>query len=116
MIIWRGWGIIVGIVAILGFLIAETITTFLTSDNSYSQNHILPRIFGVVLASSLVFGMVKILEKNNKPKILIDKETGKEIAISRKDDLFFIPIKYLPHVIFIGGLVITILNYFKIIK
>ena len=104
LLIWRGYGPLVAILAVLGFPIAETVTILATGDNNYYAGHVLPQFIGFVLAALIAYGSARILEKTDKPKILIDKETGKEIVLSRKDEIFFIPVKYVPYIIIAIGI------------
>jgi hypothetical protein len=113
MIIWRGFGILPPLIGILGYVVAQTIVTLITSDNFYFESHLWSKLFGILLASLAAFGAVKILESKNKPKMYIDKETNKEIQILRKDDVFFIPVKYLPYLIFGIGLIATAIDHSK---
>ena len=106
MIFWRGYGILVGLFGFAGLVIAELLTRQLTKDESYYQAHSLPRLAGAVLAAILAYGCVKLLERNDKPRIVVDKATGQELQLRRGDTLFFIPVKYWPYIFFgIGAIV-----------
>jgi hypothetical protein len=107
MIIWRGLGILVGVAGFIGFLLAELVTRSVTNDEAFYQAHSWPRLLGAVLAASLAYGMVKILEKSDKPKIVIEKDTGRELELCRRDSLFFVPVKYWPYIFFVIGVIVA---------
>jgi hypothetical protein len=107
MIVWRGLGILVAIAGFAGFIAAEAITRSVTHDGSYYQAHALPKLGGAILGAALAFGMTKVLAKGNAPRVVIDKETGKEVQISRGDSFFFVPSKYIPYAVLIIGVIVA---------
>ncbi|MFT3781529.1 MAG: hypothetical protein QM790_05880 [Nibricoccus sp.] len=107
MIIWRGLGILVAIAGFAGFIAAEAITRSVTHDETYYQSHAVPKLGGAVLGAALAFGMTKLLAKGNAARVVIDKETGKEVVISRGDSFFFIPSKYIPYAVVIVGAIVA---------
>ncbi|MBI2814619.1 MAG: hypothetical protein HYX71_10075 [Opitutae bacterium] len=109
MIIWRGLGILVAIAGFAGFIIAETISRSVTHDTTYYQTHALPKLGGAVLGALLAFGMTKALAKGNAPRTVVDKETGKEMQISRGDSFFFVPSKYIPYVVLGIGVIVALI-------
>jgi len=107
MIIWRGFGIFVGIAGFIGFILAELLTRSLTESDTYYQAHAAPRLGGAVLGAALAFGAVKILEIWEKPRTVIDQATGREIILRRGDSLFFIPVRFWPYIILGIGVVVA---------
>jgi len=100
---------LVGIAGFAGFALCELLTRWLEKDDGqYYQGHAWPKLAGAVLGALLAFGMVKILKKGNKPRIVIDKATGKEIQISRGDSLFFVPVRFWPYIILAIGVIVAI--------
>ena len=110
MIIWRGFGILVGIAGFIGFILAELITRGFTNSDTYYQAHTAPRLGGALLGAALAFGVVKILEMWEKPRIVIDKATGREMVLRRGDSLFFIPVRFWPYIIFGIGVVVAFVS------
>jgi hypothetical protein len=107
MIIWRGLGILVAIAGFAGFIAAEAITRAATNDLNYYQAHALPKLGGAVLGAAFAFGMTKLLARGNAPRVVIDKESGKEILLSRGDSFFFVPSKYIPYVVLVIGTIVA---------
>jgi len=108
MIIWKGLGILVGIAGFVGFMLSEMLTRWLQKDEgAYYSAHAWPKLLGGVLGALLAFGMVKILAKGDKPRVVIDKATGKELQLRRGDALFFVPVKFWPYIILGLGIVIA---------
>jgi hypothetical protein len=110
MIIWRGFGILVAIAGFIGFIVAELITRGITNSDTYYQAHSLPRLGGAVLGAVLAFGAVKLLKMWDKPRIVIDKATGREMVLRRGDSLFFVPARFWPYIIFVIGVVVAFIN------
>ena len=107
IIFWKGLGILVAIAGFSCFLAAEVITRSVTKDVTYYRTHPLPKLGGAVLGAALAYGTTKLLEKWNAPRAMIDKRTGKEVLVGRKDSFFFVPAKYIPYAVLIIGLIVA---------
>ena len=99
MLIWRGYGILVALIAI-GCLIG----TRVGAENLWGKplpmdKRQLAELVGMLTASALVYGLHLALEKSSPPRTVVDKETGQEIKLVAKHDLFFIPVKYWSYVL-----------------
>lgn len=49
---------------------------------------------GMMLAAAGVWGFHLLLARRSAGRTVVDKETGEEIVLRPKHDLFFIPVKY----------------------
>lgn len=100
MIIWRGFGFLVGIAGFAGMILANVYTHSLINDDAYYRAHAWPKLIGAAVGAAMAFAVVKILRRFEKPRIVIDKETGKEVELRRGDSLYFIPVRFWPFLIF----------------
>lgn len=98
MIIWKGYGILVAIVGILSAILVG-----LAFDAyAYEWSHAHPKIteFSIFFVAAIMLYLLAILlKKSDKPKVVIDKETGREIHLRRGDSLFFIPVIAWPFIV-----------------
>jgi hypothetical protein len=109
-VIWRGYGILVGLVGFLGFFFADLFTTRITGETTYYSTHIFPKICGAISSFGLTFGVVFLLAKYKKPRVLIDKASGQEVHYSPIGSLFFIPARFLPYVFLGIGLIVAFIQ------
>lgn len=83
MIIWSGFGILIPLVAIVGIVIGSLISGALGIPGAGPG-------LGLGLAAVVNWGLWKMIYPK-QPKILMDPETGKQVLLSPKHGLFFIP-------------------------
>jgi cytochrome b561 len=107
MVIWRGLGIIVVIVAVGTLALTEYAVNAMSGDSRYYQTHEWPKLIGVFLAGLLVLVIGRYL--NNKSereaKVVIDEETGEKVVLKVEHSLFFINVKYWGYIIFALGII-----------
>ena len=89
-VIWRGWGILLPVGALIGAFIGALISTALLGPQSTA---IMPAIIGI-FATLGAYLIVRLLEKTDKGRAVIDKASGEEILLKRGDSLFFIPVRW----------------------
>jgi hypothetical protein len=99
MIIWRGFGFLVAVFIILGYGAARYTAEHLWGNPLPVGTRQGAELIGMLLAAALVYGLHFALERSDKPRTVIDKETKQEIVLRSKHDLFFIPVKYWPYVL-----------------
>lgn len=93
MIIWRGLGILVPIIAVVITLLASLQVNLITGNPDYSKWHYWPKAVGAVAAAVLIWFVGKYL--NSRPgKVVIDKNTGREMILRKTHDLFFVKFEY----------------------
>src|SRR5262245_8816650 len=98
MIIWKGAGFIVAVVAFLMLLLTEISVEALTGDDSYYQKHGWPKLAGFIIAGCLVMLIGKYLNKK-EGRVLIDKQTGEEVVVKSEHSLFFINVEYWSYIL-----------------
>jgi len=91
-IIWRGLGFLVVVIPMACLVFTQLILDTVFGKTFYTT-HQWTKAFGVALAGAALFALAYKLAK--KPaRIVIDKESGKEIKLVKKHDLFYIPMQY----------------------
>jgi hypothetical protein len=104
MIIWSGLGFLVAVITFLLLLTAEYATESLFQDESYYQAHGWPKLLAFFLAAVVVWPLGKFLNRR-QGKVVIEKETGKEVLVKPNHSLFFIRIEYWGPILLILGIV-----------
>ncbi len=93
MIIWQGLGFLALLIPLLVGLIIEFTTESITHNDQFFQETWWPMLATQIVNAIIIFTLGQYLEKR-PAKVVIDKETGKEIVLKKKHTLFFIPLKY----------------------
>ncbi|WP_319412367.1 hypothetical protein [uncultured Cohaesibacter sp.] len=88
-LIWRGWGILLP----LGVLVGALIGLFVCVGLLGPQSGLEPVIIALC-ATVAAYGVVTLLDRTDKGKLVIDAETGEEMLLKRGDSLFFIPVRF----------------------
>lgn len=104
MIIWRGLGIVVPIIAFFVCLCVELLVRSHFGANYY-QREGWPIFLALSISGVICWALGTMLEKR-PGKVVIEKETGKEIILKNSHDLFFIPIKFWGLIMIVGGAVL----------
>lgn len=93
MIIWQGWGILVAVFFVVATLLCDWAVGAVFGAN-YVKLHGWPMGVALLLAAAASWQFGRHL--NGRPaRIVIDKETGEEVALkSGTHSLFFIPMQY----------------------
>ena len=92
MIIWTGWGFAVVLIAAVVVVAIQSIVAG-AYGQPYYEAHIWPKLVSWVLAAAAIWPLGRWLDSRPK-RTFIDKETGREIVVGRRDSLFFIPVRY----------------------
>jgi len=103
MLIWRGRGGVIALIAFGCLVLTELFTRTAFRDPNYYQTHGWPKLVGFWVAAALVYslrGWFGIGEE----RTLIDKGTGQEIKMSLEGQLFFVPARYWPWILLAIGL------------
>lgn len=104
MIIWNGLGFLVAIITFLLLLLTEYITELLFRDESYYQAHAWPKLLALSLAGAVI-GPLGMYLNRKQGKVMIEKETGKEVLIKPDHTFFFIRMEYWGPILFILGVI-----------
>ena len=92
MIIWKGWGILAIVIAIVCSVAMQLLCDAVFGAGYYrSSRWAMP--LALLLASGIIFFVGQKL--NRKPgKVVIDKETNEEYILKSTHSLFWIPLQY----------------------
>jgi hypothetical protein len=103
MVIWSGLGFLVPAITFLLLLIAEYVTESLFRDESYYQAHGWPKLLAFFLAGAVIWPLGVYLNRK-QGKVMIEKETGKEV-FKPDHSFFFIRIDYWGPILFALGII-----------
>ena len=110
MIIWSGMGFLVAIIGLGALVGTEVVAEKITGIDHYYQSNSWLILVAMLLAAALTYLANKTLLAP-KSKIVLDKETRREIVLKKEHSLFFVPSKWWP-AIFIGiGIIALLTNY-----
>jgi len=110
MLIWKGYGFLVGVITFLSSLVAQLICEYYTKDETYYTSHNAPLAYALV-AAGIINGFLGNSLNNRKTKTYIDKETREEIVIKNDNSFFFIPMEYWSIILIIAAFLVLI--YYK---
>jgi hypothetical protein len=103
MLIWHGRGGLIALIAFGCLLLTELFTRAAFGDAHYYQTHGWPKLAGFWVAAGLVYALRSWFGVGRE-RILIDKDTGKEIKMSFEADLLFVPARYWPAILLALGI------------
>ena len=110
MIIWRGWGFLVPVVAFAVAFGTEFVVDSIAGAGTYSNSGGLFTGVALIVAGALIFAFAMWEERRNPPRVLVDKATGKEETQVSRSDLFFVPIRWWGLAGIVLGLVLVVLG------
>ena len=94
MIIWRGYGFLVPLIAFACILLAEIGSEALFRDDTYYQEHAWPLAFAFILAGALVATADRRFPGAD-PRVMIDEQTGERVRVGgARHSFFFVPLRY----------------------
>lgn len=110
-IIWRGWGLIVPLIAAVAFFGAAIVT---------ASTRLQPPLSGITFAAAEILGGIVIwliasrIENETGPTY-VEKLSGREITIQRSaGSLFFVPTRYWAFVLAAFGLFLLFVPFGKV--
>jgi hypothetical protein len=103
MIIWRGRGIVVALIAFGCLVVTEILTRGWFHDDTYYQQHGWPKLAGFLVAALIVWWLSGSSRSEDNSALAV-QETQAPI-LRRQDQLFFIPVRYWPLLLCLLGLV-----------
>jgi hypothetical protein len=106
MIIWQGFGILIPIVALLVMLLVQFGLEAIVPSAIMDEYKKWFALLNFLMIAAALHGLAVLLKKIGKPKIVIDKESGKEIELRRSDSLFFVPARFWPYIVLAFGILI----------
>ncbi|SFO70728.1 hypothetical protein SAMN04488056_11193 [Cohaesibacter marisflavi] len=109
-LIWRGWGLLLPLGVFAGAFIG-----FLVSGSLLGPQSGFAPVIISLFATIGAYGVVALLGRTDKGKVVIDKDSGEELLLKRGDSLFFIPVRfwfYLLVIITVVALGISVFSLF----
>lgn len=107
MIIWKGFGFLVVVLAVAGFLVAQLAVNGYTADDHYYQTHHWPKLLGAGVAAVPIWFLGRFL--NRRPgRVLVDPATGETVTPRATHDLFFIRMELWAPILLAIALVIAL--------
>lgn len=104
MIIWQGVGFVVAVMAFVMLLLTEISVESLFADEKYYQTHGWPKLIALASAGFIVLLIGKYLNRRGG-KVLIEKDTGREVLMKSRHSLFFINVEYWGYILMVLGLI-----------
>jgi hypothetical protein len=109
MIIWNGWGFLVAVFVFVCSLIANLITDSVAGEGKYWDVYKWPLALAFIVAGILSWILGRYLAKR-KARVLIDKETGKEVVLRPLHALFFIEMRWWGPILAVIAVIILIID------
>lgn len=109
MIVWQGFGFLVGVVGLAVLAATQYAVNALTKNDLYYQAHGWPKLLGLWLTAAAIFGIARYFD-SRPGKVVIEKDTGREIVLRQAHSFFFIPMKYWTFVLLALGIVFLFVN------
>ena len=102
MIIWKGYGFLVLIIAVA---IGATLSLIFSNLGSTED---LGAGIGAIISAGVIWIVGKKLNSPTKSRTLIDKQTGQEIIVKPDHSLFFIKMQYWAFIVGSIGIIMVI--------
>ena len=103
MVIWRGRGIAIVLIAFGCFVLTEVATRAAFGDTTYYQTHGWPKLVAFWVAAGIVYALRSWLGVGQE-RTLVEKGTGQEVKMSREAQLFFVSARYWPAILLACGI------------
>jgi hypothetical protein len=100
MLIWSGWGFLVGVFTFGCSLLAEMTVEAVYADDQFYQEHHWPIAIAFSVAAAIIAGISPRVHRKEQ-RILLDPETGQEVLVGQRSSFFFVPMKYWPPILFV---------------
>jgi hypothetical protein len=114
MFIWRGWGILTAVLLFGGLVLAQVLVNAVAGEGTYEANSAVYGGIGVAVGGIATFLLGQWLDRRNPPRRLVDQETGQQVMVEAKNDLFWIPMKVWGIIGVLGGLIMFLIGAFGI--
>lgn len=107
MIIWSGWGFLVAVFYVLGFLVGIPVGSLVSNDPNIATA--VSFVCAGLLAGLGSFLFARQIEKG-EGRAFIDEATGQRIVVRRQaGSLFFVPTRYWAYVAPVLGIALAVL-------
>ncbi len=112
IVVWRGAGAVVFIIAIIVCLVINIVTSKVFDESNYFQAHLWPKIAALWITGVSSFFLGRYAN-SRPPRLVIDKTTGQEIAQKPIHDFMFIKLEYWGLIFVVIGIVLLLINLAK---
>lgn len=106
MIIWRGKGIVIAVIAFGCLILSEFLAEAAFRDDTYYQTHGWPKLAGLWLAALIVYKLWPWLGVQSR-SMVVDSSAGQQVRFTSEGALFFVPARYWPQVLLVLGLIFS---------
>ncbi|MGH9729298.1 MAG: hypothetical protein ACRD33_01880 [Candidatus Acidiferrales bacterium] len=110
MLVWRGKGFLIALIAFGCLLLTELAMRSIFVDNLYYQRHGWPKLLGLCIAAALVY-VLRSWFGYGRDRVFVEKETGQEVRLSLEDSLFGIPVRFWPLVLIGLGVIFFFVHW-----
>ncbi len=100
-IVWRGYGILVPIVAVVAFFLAVILGDTLTLPTDYLM------LIAGLLAGGFLWWFGRKVNDPSKDRLVRDEQSGEQLRLSSRHDFFWVKIEYWAVILVLFGLVIA---------
>lgn len=104
MLVWRGWGIGVVLIAVIVNVLMQSLLGMAMGDHDYGKSHGWTWVLSMGIAAVCIWFVGVRLEARGG-RTVIDKDSGQEFELKAKHDLFWVPFKYWAFVLLALGVV-----------
>lgn len=107
MIIWRGWGFFVPIIAIAILALMEGVAESIAGDDAYYQNNRWIIFVGTCVVAAILWPLGRWLNRKSPERNLVDLNTGESVVLQSGggNSLFFIPMEFWAPIAIAFGLI-----------
>jgi hypothetical protein len=102
MIVWRGWGILVVVLAAVPLLVVQ-LAVDVVLGHGYYVSHGWPKFVALAQAAMLVWMFARVLD-SRPGRVVVDQQTGQQLTLGGGDHLFFLPVRYWPALLLLAGI------------
>jgi len=111
LIIWHGFGLLVLVIALASALMCNFACDAVFGSGYYSAHRWTAGVALFVAAGGCWFLGDHL--RRQKPKVVIDKQTGRELVLQKRHALFFIPMHLWGPIFLVIGFVLCVMELFR---
>lgn len=104
MIIWRGFGILVVVIAGAALVLTQVIANALLGAGTYEGHSGPLGALALLVAAAIVWPLGRTLNRRGG-RTLLDPATGQQVVLRPNHSLFFIPMEYWAPILGVGAIV-----------
>lgn len=109
MVIWSGFGILVPVIAFVFFMGSVGVTSAISGNEDYISENMWPVSTAMLLAAAAIWFVGRWLHSGTG-RVMVDKESGREVVLQRRHTLFWIKFEYWAIVPAALGLLYTVMD------